>query len=405
MDRKRRDAVGALSALAASSAIALAIISDGILVSKPEPYAPNIPQQTVSSDIAAPGGDASAQVADDGGQVSQATPDEADEEPPVPSRSYDYPPSLPKGLRADYDRTCDALLSGKTQVVMAAHTKEDIDRVLWSVCVNQPECFFFSGEWQGSLYDDRAVVRLGAKYPDAANRRKAVDDATRRVLAKMPKGMSQYDTSLWIYDYLAINDRYEYVKDGSDQDVWGALVGGKCVCGGYARAYAYLMRKCGIECDVIVGRTDESHAWCRSVIDGKTYYTDPTWGDRDATDGTPQVNHSWLNVTSAQIGATHTPQYPEDQPDAEYTDGTWFAHGGSVLMEATPEELTRAISKQPGNVIEVGCATPEVYAWLKGYLQEQSAFDAIHASGHDCSRIQTLSSESGCDWSLMLLLS
>ncbi len=65
----------------------------------------------------------------------------------------------------------------------------------------------------------------------------------------------------------------------------GALVEGKAVCEGYARAYKYIMDGIGIPCILVSGigtnsnGETESHAWNYVQIDSNWYAIDTTWDD------------------------------------------------------------------------------------------------------------------------------
>lgn len=57
------------------------------------------------------------------------------------------------------------------------------------------------------------------------------------------------------------------------------------ICGGYAEAYAYLLRQVGIDaCDImgldeafLAGKPGTPHAWVLMKLNGKYYFSDPTW--------------------------------------------------------------------------------------------------------------------------------
>ncbi|MCR4887617.1 MAG: hypothetical protein K5979_00355 [Ruminococcus sp.] len=55
------------------------------------------------------------------------------------------------------------------------------------------------------------------------------------------------------------------------------------VCDGYARAYKLLMNKAGVVCEIVEGfpKEDDGHVWNLAKINGRYYYIDTTWDDRD----------------------------------------------------------------------------------------------------------------------------
>lgn len=53
------------------------------------------------------------------------------------------------------------------------------------------------------------------------------------------------------------------------------------ICDDYAKLFEFLCNRYGVETDYVTGFSSSggSHAWNRSIIDGKEYYTDVTWND------------------------------------------------------------------------------------------------------------------------------
>lgn len=68
-----------------------------------------------------------------------------------------------------------------------------------------------------------------------------------------------------------------------DRTAYGALVEGKTVCSGYARAFKLVCDLEGIDCWVVDGTTadapEEGHEWNMVLIDGTVYYVDITFAD------------------------------------------------------------------------------------------------------------------------------
>lgn len=75
------------------------------------------------------------------------------------------------------------------------------------------------------------------------------------------------------------------------RNVYGALVNGKCVCEGYARAFKLIMDELGIPCLLVQGYAQgtgggfEPHMWNYVNLDGSWYGVDVTWNDTDGKNG------------------------------------------------------------------------------------------------------------------------
>ncbi len=114
----------------------------------------------------------------------------------------------------------------------------------------------------------------------------------------------------YINSYLC--KRITYDKEAANRaSVIGALVDGKCVCEGYARAFAYLAKKADISAVNIPGyaTTDEGtegHMWNAVLIDGTYYAVDATWNDTTKESVYLLVgNHTLCHGKS--FGLTHKP--------------------------------------------------------------------------------------------------
>ena len=97
---------------------------------------------------------------------------------------------------------------------------------------------------------------------------------------------NDYQNIGYIHDYLVNNIEYDnsYNEIGS-YSLYGALIGKKCVCEGYMKAFKYLANAAGFECEMIQGMATnssgrtENHAWNCIKLNGTWYQVDTTWDD------------------------------------------------------------------------------------------------------------------------------
>ena len=97
---------------------------------------------------------------------------------------------------------------------------------------------------------------------------------------------SDYEKIMKIHDYLVDSAEYDSTYNAiGTYSVYGALIGKKCVCEGYAKSLKYLANAAGIKCEIMQGTgtnssgQTESHAWNCVKIDGIWYEIDTTWDD------------------------------------------------------------------------------------------------------------------------------
>ncbi len=97
---------------------------------------------------------------------------------------------------------------------------------------------------------------------------------------------TDYDKIMQIHDFIVENVDYDstYQATGT-YGIYGALIGKKCVCEGYAKTLKYLANAAGIKCEIMQGTATnssgqtESHAWNCTKINGIWYEIDATWDD------------------------------------------------------------------------------------------------------------------------------
>ena len=174
---------------------------------------------------------------------------------------------------------------------------EDISRfaanALYAAWLDDPMLFWLDhGKYSYSLEvegDENNVVKLTkltlslsltASAEIIAKQGTALENAVKGFKAL---GATPAEKVAYINNYLA--SRIEYDLEANNRSsVIGALVDGKCVCEGYARAFDYLCDLAGIDAVCIPGygiteEDREGHMWNAVALDGKMYAVDVTWND------------------------------------------------------------------------------------------------------------------------------
>lgn len=127
------------------------------------------------------------------------------------------------------------------------------------------------------------------------------------ILSNINKNWTDLEKETYIHDYLVANIKYDMLADNM-HNVYGALIGGKCVCDGYAESFQLLMNKIGIPAVRVTGiatnasGNPENHAWNIVRIDGNDYEMDVTWDDSD----TDFIMHGYMNLTTNEISLDHS---------------------------------------------------------------------------------------------------
>ena len=126
----------------------------------------------------------------------------------------------------------------------------------------------------------------------------ALDEAVAEFMENINPQMTEYEIVLAAHDFIA--DRVTYDDEAAaDHEAnpfsftsYGALVSGKAVCEGYAKAFQLLMNKIGIYSICVTGSYDGvGHMWNMVKIGGDWYNVDITFDDQSS------LYHLYLNKT------------------------------------------------------------------------------------------------------------
>lgn len=139
------------------------------------------------------------------------------------------------------------------------------------------------------------------------------------------EGMTELEKTILAHDYVVSHCSY-YKGELLYYTAGSALVDGKALCTGYARAMALLLKEMNVECEVI-GSNEMPHAWVKVKIDGQWYHADPTWDDtRSAVKG--KVSHTYLLRTDAEFstGGSNKHYGWEGTISTDTTFTNWSVH-------------------------------------------------------------------------------
>ncbi len=226
---------------------------------------------------------------------------------------------------------------------------------------DQPQHFHIDRYNYSTMYnpDTNTVVSMLPQYLITCEQypiaKANFEKAAHKILSKIPTNLDEYETELAIHDALA--KHIDYTHDVPDEhDAFGALVYGKAVCDGYAKAFQYLLYLRGIQSTIIEGEVlndDGSyggHAWNLVRIDGKYYYTDLTHNDPLSTDRPKtQVYHNYFNLTEKKMFQDRYADatcYP--LPECTSTDAFYFEKSENKLADI------RSIDEVAAKLIEGG---------------------------------------------------
>ena len=257
------------------------------------------------------------------------------------------------------DRECLGL---RVELTEPLHSREEAERLYTALTWDNPQFFYIGNTYSYEGY--RAgdvdyynvfclVFTMNAQERDQASRQ--LEDSLYALLEGVGDGpqADAFETELLLHDRLAAQCTYE-TRAADEEDpaqtypsaftAYGALVEGRAVCEGYARAMQLLLHRAGMECTLVTG-TDEnrvSHMWNLVTVDGKNYHLDPTWNDSD-----DRLSHAYFNLTTEEILKTHTIDADNIGVDTcTATDANYYRRKGLYLETARRDDIAAVIARE-----------------------------------------------------------
>lgn len=235
-----------------------------------------------------------------------------------------------------YEGLLKAVSEGKQKcslknIEKKGHNKT-IKKVISAFVNDHPEYYWLNGggstqysDTSGNTIDtfkiELTAYAFGDNKKSTTKKMQKIQEKVDSIIADANTYTNVYDKITYVHDYLIQNIEYDHdrlketekatysPKNDYIYTVYGALVEGKCVCAGYAKAFQLIMTNMGIPCGYITGKAGEpldGHSWNIVELDGEYYYVDVTWDDMDMKEYPKETSHKYFFITTKQLTTTHT---------------------------------------------------------------------------------------------------
>lgn len=136
---------------------------------------------------------------------------------------------------------------------------------------------------------------------------------------------SDYDTALWLHDWLVDNCSYDY--SGLYCSAEGMLARGKGTCEAYHRAYEMLLKRAGISYGRMEGN---GHVWTAVKMDGEWYQVDVTWDDNGYAEKGSYENYLYFGLDDYVMNLVHSEHYAHAGFESNSLKNNYLYKSGAI---------------------------------------------------------------------------
>ena len=179
---------------------------------------------------------------------------------------------------------------------------DSLKNVFEAVCNDHPELFWLETGYSCKYLKNGKCVEVCLQYNAAAEQLDVAKDEFERcaeaILAEARQLSTDLEKERYVHNALILLTEYDERAD-MGQSAYSALVTGKSVCAGYARAFQYCMQQLGIPTYYCTGYAGQDHAWDIVKLGNRYCNVDVTWDD------TEPATENYFNKTDAEFASTH----------------------------------------------------------------------------------------------------
>lgn len=203
--------------------------------------------------------------------------------------------------------------------------EETLSQVFTAVLYDNPEIFWLDTEYKYFYYGNKVIFKPNYSYTEdeVAQYSIELNNKVNEILNEASFCVTDFEKELFFHDYICDNVLYDMSTFGNvGSSVHNALINGRAVCEGYARAMQILLDKSGVYNYLIIGDgtsdgTTEPHMWNVVKLNNENYHLDVTWNDNDETN---IPSYIYFNVTDEQMSRDHS----NFEPTINNCNGTYF---------------------------------------------------------------------------------
>lgn len=188
-------------------------------------------------------------------------------------------------------------------------TENALKEIFVAVLYDNPHIFWVKNNYSYTEYEKAIMFCPEYRHTvDQANEiTNQLNDKIDEIISEVEFLPSEYEKELFIHDFVCENTEYDLNVEAFTDTAYEAILNGKAICEGYARAIQILLNAVDIDNYLIVGNAisngkSEPHMWNVVNIDNFNYHLDATWNDSTDED---RITYFYFNVTDEYIMGDH----------------------------------------------------------------------------------------------------
>lgn len=273
--------------------------------------------------------------------------------------------TLDSDTKLVYDQLVYAFDRRRKDVRIASSKKSVLKKAYQAVRYDHPEFFWVKG-LKYEIYkngDTISAIDIIPQYNMSRRKQKSyqkkIDQTVDKFLKSAPKNGSDYEKVKYCYKTLIRNVDYDSNARYS-QTILSTFVYKKTVCKGYSYGLQYMLRKLGVACTTVEGKTHNiNHSWNLVRMDGAYYYVDVTWGnsqyiyylngEKTGSKTEKYINYSYLGADTTDIEQTHVASDVISLPECTADKDNYFVKEGLYFSEFDRDQIGKAVKEKYRN--------------------------------------------------------
>lgn len=222
-----------------------------------------------------------------------------------------YYEQLKDNEKQAYINIYNALDEHPEKIEIPQLTEEGLDKVFKALNYDNPQLLCLGSVCRMLASSGRYyfIPEYTLSLEECITKTSELMEKVEMISAGISKNSSDFEKELYVHNYIVQNT--EYVDDQNADDAHNALIEGKSICSGYAKATQLLLSVLDMKSLIITGKaTDDSgnvenHMWNIVYVDGEPYHLDATWND-PVSENEGNLRHVYFNLNTEELSATHS---------------------------------------------------------------------------------------------------